>query len=295
MSRLIDEYLNFLAVEKGASPNTLDAYRRDLKRFTDHCTGRGIADVRDARREEIESCLVELRKGGLRERSVNRWLAAVRSFYRYLLQEREIAASPAGEVSTAKIWMNLPHVLSREAMERLLAQPGERTSGAVRDTAMLELLYATGMRVSELISLTVDSINWQVGYLVARGKGRKERIIPIGRSAYDCVGRYVEHVRPRQVKTASQNILFLTRSGTGFTRQGLWKIIRKYAERAGLGSAVHPHTFRHSFASHLLEGGADLRSVQVMLGHADIATTQLYTHITRQALKEMHRKYHPRG
>jgi integrase/recombinase XerD len=295
MGQLIDEYLNFLAVEKGASPHTLAAYRSDLKRLTDHCTKRGIVHVEAVGREDIESCLIELRRGGLGERSVNRWLAAVRSFYRFLLQERRIPASPAADLGMAKIWMNLPHALSREAMERLLAQPGQKTPGAVRDTAIMELLYATGMRVSELISLTTDSVNWQVGYLVARGKGSKERIIPIGRAAYDCVSRYVEHTRPLQAKSPTRGILFLTRTGKGFTRQGLWKIIRKYAERAGMGSSVHPHTFRHSFATHLLEGGADLRSVQVMLGHADIATTQIYTHLTRQTLKDVHRKYHPRG
>jgi integrase/recombinase XerD len=293
--QIIDEYLNFLAVEKGSSRHTLEAYRRDLNRLADHCRQKGRACMEEAGRQDIESCLAELRRSGLGERSANRWLAAVRSFYRFLLQERRIAASPAVDVAMAKTWMNLPHVLNREAMEKLLAQPGSETANGIRDTAILELLYATGMRASELTSLILDNINWQVGYLVARGKGNKERIIPIGRAAYDAIARYVEHVRPLWIRTPAQDTVFLTRRGMGFTRQGLWKIIRAYAEKAGLGRAVHPHTFRHSFASHLLEGGADLRSVQVMLGHADISTTQIYTHITRRALKEIHQRYHPRG
>jgi integrase/recombinase XerD len=156
-------------------------------------------------------------------------------------------------------------------------------------------MYATGVRVSELIDLTVNSVNWQVGYLVAMGKGGKERIVPMGSTAYDRVKRYVEGARPRLLKGRHNDRLFLNRSGGGLTRQGFWKIVKKYAERANLGKKVHPHTFRHSFASHLLEGGADLRSVQIMLGHADISTTQIYTHVTRDRLKEVHRKYHPRG
>jgi len=160
---------------------------------------------------------------------------------------------------------------------------------------MLELCYATGIRVSELIGLTVNSINWQIGYLVAMGKREKERIVPIGRTAYDRVKRYVEGARPLLLKGGDSDLLFLNRSGRGMTRQGFWKIVKKYAGRAGLGKRVHPHIFRHSFATHLLEGGADLRSVQIMLGHADISTTQVYTHVTRDRLKEVHRKYHPRG
>jgi integrase/recombinase XerD len=165
----------------------------------------------------------------------------------------------------------------------------------MRDRAMLELLYATGLRVSELISLSMNSINWQVGFLAVMGKGGKERVVPVGRTAYDCVRRYVDEARPKFVRSKTTEVLFLNRFGRAFTRQGLWKIIVGYAQKAGLQKNVHPHTFRHSFASHLLEGGADLRAVQVMLGHSDISTTQIYTHVTRERLKEIHRKYHPRG
>jgi len=165
----------------------------------------------------------------------------------------------------------------------------------LRDKAMLELLYATGLRVSELAGLTMNSINWQAGFLVVMGKGSKERVVPVGKKAYDCVRRYIEEARPVFMKSKTTDVLFLNRFGRAFTRQGLWKIIGGYAQKAGLQKNVHPHTFRHSFASHLLEGGADLRAVQVMLGHADISTTQIYTHVTKERLRQVHRKFHPRG
>jgi integrase/recombinase XerD len=180
-------------------------------------------------------------------------------------------------------------------MKIILAQPGDKTPAALRDTAMLELLYATGIRVSELINLTMNSINWQVGFLTVMGKGSKERIVPIGKTAYDCVREYVDKARPQLMQKKNTEVLFLNRFGGKFSRQGFWKLVIRYAAKAGLQKKVHPHTFRHSFASHLLEGGADLRTVQVMLGHADISTTQIYTHITRDRLKEIHQKYHPRG
>jgi integrase/recombinase XerD len=241
------------------------------------------------------SFLASLQKEGLAANSVNRALAAIRGFYKYLLREKKVEHAPVAHIELARVWMRLPDVLSREEMELLLAQPGAATPADCRDSAMLELLYATGIRVSELIGLTVNSINWQVGYLVAMGKGEKERIVPVGRTAYDRVKHYLESARPLLLKGGESDRLFLNRSGKGMTRQGFWKIVKKYAAKAGLGKRVHPHTFRHSFASHLLEGGADLRSVQIMLGHADISTTQIYTHVTRERLKEIHRKFHPRG
>ncbi len=180
-------------------------------------------------------------------------------------------------------------------MTRLIEAPSGEGPSDLRDAAMLELLYATGLRVSELIDLTTNSINWQAGYLIARGKGNKERVVPIGRTALAVLNLYMEKSRPEFLKGGESGILFLNRFGRGLTRQGIWKIVRKYAVQVGLAGKVHPHTFRHSFATHLLEGGADLRSVQAMLGHADIATTQVYTHVTRERLREVHRKFHPRG
>jgi integrase/recombinase XerD len=180
-------------------------------------------------------------------------------------------------------------------MDRLLAQPDLIGETALRDKAMLELLYATGVRVSELIGLRMNAINWQVGYLLVMGKGGKERIVPVGRCAYKCLQEYVESARDGALKQKQNDVVFLNKYGNGFTRQGFWKMVKKYAGKAGLQKKVHPHTFRHSFATHLIEGGADIRSVQIMLGHADISTTQIYTHVTRERLKDIHRKYHPRG
>jgi len=284
-----------MAVEKGASPNTIDGYSRDLNRYAGFVEERGVREIGGIGTEDVIAYLASLHGDGLAANSVNRALAAIRGFYRYLLREKKVDHTPMAHIVLAKVWTRLPDVLSREEMALLLAQPGTETPADIRDSAMLELVYATGIRVSELIGLTVNSINWQVGYLVAMGKGEKERIVPVGQTAYERVKRYQEGARPLLLKGRECDRLFLNRSGKGLTRQGFWKIVKKYAAKAGLGKAIHPHTFRHSFASHLLEGGADLRSVQIMLGHADISTTQIYTHVTRERLKEIHRKYHPRG
>jgi integrase/recombinase XerD len=295
MNHLIDEYLNYLTVEKGASRNTIDGYGRDLGRYAGFVCEGGTREIDGIGTGELISFLASLQREGLAANSVNRALAAIRGFYKYLLREKRVDHTPVAHIELARVWMRLPDVLSREEMELLLSQPGAATPAECRDSAMLELVYATGIRVSELIGLTVNSINWQVGYLVAMGKGEKERIVPVGRTAYDRVKRYLEGARPLLIKGGESNYLFLNRSGKGLTRQGFWKIVKKYAAKAGLSKRVHPHTFRHSFASHLLEGGADLRSVQIMLGHADISTTQIYTHVTRERLKEIHRRFHPRG
>lgn len=295
MYRHVDEYLNFLAVEKGVSLNTLEAYSRDLNRFIDFVERRGIQKIGDITSNDIIALLGYLKSGGLVSNSVNRTLAAIRGFYKYLLSEKAIDENPVSNIDLAKVWMRLPDTLSREEVNLLLEQPDVKTLLGVRDAAMLELMYATGIRVSELVSLTMNNINWQVGYIIVLGKGSKERIVPIGRKAFECLNTYLDKARPKLFREGSTNIIFLNRSGKGLTRQGFWKIVRKYAMKAGLMKKVHPHTFRHSFATHLLEGGADLRSVQVMLGHSDISTTQIYTHVTRERLKDIHKKYHPRG
>jgi integrase/recombinase XerD len=295
MHHLIDEYMNFMAIEKGASRNTIEGYSRDLNRYAEFMTESGVRPIGKIGTGEVVSYLARLQGEGLAANTVNRALAALRGFYKYLLREKKVDSNPLARIELARVWMRIPDVLSRDEMERLLAQPGSETPAAVRDAAMLELMYATGIRVSELVGLTVHSINWQVGYLVAMGKGEKERIVPVGQKAYERVKRYLDGARPLLLKGKESDTLFLNRSGKGLTRQGFWKIVKKYALQANLAKKVYPHTFRHSFASHLLEGGADLRSVQVMLGHADISTTQIYTHVTRERLKEIHRNFHPRG
>ena len=292
---MLEKYLNYLLVERGVAENTLEAYGRDLRRFLLIVQERGITDLRHILPETVIEYLVRIKDEGLSANSTNRALAALRGFYNYLLQEKIIEQTPLANIELAKVWMRLPDTISKEEMSLILAQPGMDTAQAVRNSAMLELLYATGIRVSELIGLRMNSINWQVGFLVVMGKGGKERIVPIGKTAYDCVKYYIEQARPQLMRGKSSDVLFLNRFGGKFTRQGFWKIVVDYARKSGLHKKVHPHTFRHSFASHLLEGGADLRTVQVMLGHADISTTQIYTHITRERLKEIHQKFHPRG
>ncbi len=295
MDERIDEFLNFMAVEKGSSLNTLDAYSHDLRRFAGYLREEKIASPGDVAPEHLVAFLGTLKREGLSATSINRNLAAIRGLYRYLLRSGHIPENPLTKVSLAKVWLRLPDTLSLHEMEELLQKPDDTKPQGLRDKAMFELLYATGLRVSELVTLTVNSVNWQVGCLVATGKGRKERIIPIGKVAVAILLRYMDESRPLLLKGKKTDILFVNRRGGGLTRQALWKMIKKYAALAGLQKRVHPHTFRHSFATHLLEGGADLRAVQVMLGHADISTTQVYTHVTRERLKEIHRKYHPRG
>jgi len=294
MQDSIEAYLQFIAVEKGASLNTLEAYSRDLLRYARFLSRSGVTEAKKARPEHAAAFLWELRAEGLSANSINRCLAAVRGFYKFLLREGLAGESPVAQIGLAKTWTRLPGALSREEMDRLLAAPRADGPIGARDKAMLDLLYATGIRVSELIALTLNDVNWHVGYLTATGKGRKERIVPIGRSAIRSLKNYVEGARPG-LQRKQNNFLFLNRAGEGLTRQGFWKIVKRHARSAGLESKVHPHTFRHSFATHLLEGGADLRSVQLMLGHADISTTQVYTHVARSRLKEIHKKYHPRG
>ncbi|MEA2013940.1 MAG: site-specific tyrosine recombinase XerD [Thermodesulfobacteriota bacterium] len=291
----VDGYLNFLAVEKGASLNTLEAYSSDLNRYVAFVEQTGIKDIGGISSDNVISFLGNLKSSGLATSSINRSLAALRGFYRYLLTEKIVGQNPVGNIELARAWMHLPDTLSREETSLLLKQPDRKTSLGVRDAAMLELLYATGIRVTELVLLSMSNINWQAGYLIVVGKGNKERIVPIGRMAFDALKLYVESSRRKLSKEKSINTIFLNRSGTGLTRQGFWKIVKKYVREAGLNKDVYPHTFRHSFATHLLEGGADLRSVQIMLGHTDISTTQIYTHVTRERLREIHKKYHPRG
>jgi len=295
MNGWIDTYLNYLAVEKGASPHTLDAYSRDLSRLHRFLDQRKIQFPQDVKADDILAFVSDLRHEGLVPKSVNRALATMKGFYKYLLREKEVRISPIRDIGPTKGWTNLPGALSLAEMDLLLSMANGSSPAAVRDRAIMELMYATGLRVTETAELNIGSINWQVGYLVTMGKGRKERVVPVGKGAFDLLELYLREGRPALLSAHSANILFLNRFGKRLSRQGLWKIVRKYASLAGLEEKVHPHTFRHSFATHLLDGGADLRAVQVMLGHADISTTQIYTHVTQERLKAVHKKYHPRG
>ncbi len=295
MKELLTKYLDYLTVERGASRHTLDAYRRDLLRFIAFMSCRGRETVEGITPEDCLAFIAHLRGQGLAANSVNRSLAALRGYYKYLAGEGKKIVSPFDRLTTGKTWMLLPSVLSLQDVDLLLRQPGMDSPAAIRDAAILELLYAAGIRVSELIELTLNSVNWQAGFIVVMGKGRKERVAPIGRTAYDLLRRYVDEARPELLAGKTAKHFFVNRSGKMFSRQGIWKLVKKYAREAGLESNVHPHTFRHTFATHLLEGGADLRAVQVMLGHADIATTQIYTHVDDGQARTTHARFHPRA
>ncbi len=291
----IDRFLNYLLVEKGLSRATLDAYSRDLLRYAAFLgqSGRSTAGGEDA--PLILKLLIDLRSAGLGARSRARHLVAVRGFYRFLAQEKLIPADPAKLIDLPKTSLKLPDVLSVEEVRRLLNAPGSASPQGIRDAAMLEVLYAAGLRVSELVGLKLLDVHLDAGFVRVMGKGSKERVVPIGQYAREKTLLYLSNARSRLLADRPSPHLFIARAGRPITRQGFWKLLRRYAEAAGLIKRVTPHSLRHSFASHLLEGGADLRAVQVMLGHADIATTQIYTHVANERLREVHRRFHPRG
>ena len=292
----LDQFLHYLTVEKGSSKHTLEAYSRDLGRYLAHLAASETTSLSAVRPALILLYLAKLKEAGLAARSRARALVAVRSFHKFLCSEGISAENPTLQVSAPRISAALPHSLSLVEVEALLRAPGGDDPFSLRDRAMLEVLYATGLRVSELIALKAEDFRFDAGYLIAFGKRRKERVIPLNDTALATVDQYRKYGRPRLDRTDKiVPFLFLNRDGGGLTRQGFWKIIRRPALEAGIAKKITPHTLRHSFATHLLENGADLRAVQAMLGHADIATTQIYTHVTRDGLRKIHQKYHPRG
>lgn len=292
---LVDQYINYLLVEKGLSKRTLSAYSRDLTRYLNFIKESGIEDISEADTPVILKHLVHLKDSRLSPRSRARHLITLRGFYRFLVQEKIIAHDPAQRVDLPKSGLTLPDVLSVEDIALLLDTPDTEKPRGQRDAAMLELLYAAGLRVSELVNLKRTDINLEAGFVRVFGKGSKERIVPIGQYARDRINRYLRSARPLLLKDVISPYLFVGRAGKPMTRQGFWKRLKHYALTAGIRKDVSPHSLRHSFASHLLEGGADLRAVQVMLGHVDISTTQIYTHVAREHLKKAHEQYHPRG
>jgi integrase/recombinase XerD len=295
LTPLIDQFLNYLLVEKGLSRATLESYSSDLVRYADFLDQNGRTTVSAEDTALILKHLINLRSAGLGTRSRARHLVAIRGFYRFLTREKILALDPSRLVDLPKTTLKLPDVLSIPDVQRLLNTPhGPKPSG-VRDAAMLELIYAAGLRVSELVTLKLQDVQLEAGFVRVIGKGAKERIVPIGQYAREKVRFYLDHARDRLLKIRPSAYLFIARGGRPMTRQGFWKLLRQYAVIAGLRKKVTPHSLRHSFASHLLEGGADLRAVQVMLGHADISTTQIYTHVTHERLRELHRRFHPRG
>ncbi len=295
MENHLDLYLDYLTVEKGLAPNTRASYSGDLLKFLTYLKDRGISEWKQVRYSEVMGFLSQSQEQGLAPRSRARLLSALRGFFKFMVRDSHLQESPVANLTSPRLRRHLPSVLSVAEVERLLARPNPKLPLGQRDAAMLELLYGTGLRVSELVSLTLGRVNLEVGFLVVLGKGSKERIVPVGEAATEAVRSYLMDSRPRLLKGKMTETLFITNRGAAMSRQGFWKLLKKYGREAGLKKELTPHILRHSFATHLLERGADLRSVQMMLGHADISTTQIYTHVARERLREVHKKYHPRA
>lgn len=295
MNHYLDLFLNFLLVEKGLAKNTMEAYSSDIGRYLNHLEKEGHETFDQVRPLDVATFIARLKEAGLSPRSRARALSAMRMFHRFLLIENYCDVNPTAIIETPKIGGKLPVFLNCREVEQLLAAAVGESVGEVRDRAMLELLYATGLRVSELVCLRVRDINMDAGFLLTMGKGEKERLVPMGESARSALAEYLATVRPSLDRSGSSLYLFLSRLGERMTRQAFWNIIKKRALMSGIVKNISPHTLRHSFATHLLENGADLRSVQIMLGHADLSTTQIYTHVTRERLKRVHEECHPRG
>lgn len=291
----LHEFLNYLSVERGLAPNTLESYGRDLRQFLTFLQEKKGLKVEEVSQAVVIGYLLHLQAKGRATATLSRSLAAIKSFYHFLAREQVITKDPTVNLDAPKQEKRLPRVLSVEEVVKLLEQPDLKTPAGIRDRTMLEVLYATGMRVSELVTLKTQNVNVDEGYLRCLGKGSKERIIPLGSVATKYVTFYQDHARKFLASSPREETLFLNHHGNGLTRQGFWKIIKKYAEQLGIASSITPHTLRHSLATHMLENGADLRSVQEILGHADISTTQIYTHLTRNKLKEVYEKTHPRA
>lgn len=295
MNNFIDSFLSYQAAVKGLSRNTIESYGRDILKFANYLATRRISRFEDVRYDDILDYLTALQKQGINIRSVARNLVSLKQFFKFLILEKIIAEDPSLNIKTPKMSRGIPSFLSLADVETILGAPDPRSYEGIRDRAMLETLYASGIRVSELVGLELNNVNFELGYLIVYGKGSKERIVPTGEKARTALKDYLSLSRPNILKTKASPSLFVTRRGEGMTRQGFWKMLKNYASRCGINKKISPHTIRHSFATHLLERGADLRTIQIMLGHSDISTTQIYTHIAKERLKEIHKKYHPRS
>ncbi len=294
MNELIEQFLSYISVERGMANNTLSSYKRDLVRFANFLKSRKVDSIDGVSRQLINAFMMAEKERGLGSNSISRELACIKSFFKFLMKENIVKEDAATIIESPKLWKKLPFTLSISEVEVLLNTPNVRDPMEMRDKACLELMYATGMRVSELVNLKMDDINMAVGFVKCLGKGSKERIVPFGKKAKESIERYLEKSRPQFLKKKISNFLFLTRLGRPMSRQTFWKIIKRYAKAARIKKKITPHSLRHSFATHILERGADLRIVQEMLGHSDISTTQIYTHVSKDRLKSIHQKFHPR-
>jgi integrase/recombinase XerD len=289
---LLDAWLDHLTAERGLAPNSVGAYRRDLTALVRQMKGRQLAS---AGQDDLLVALRKMRTAGRSPRSVARWLVAVRGFFGWLAQEGAIGENPAARLTPPKVWKALPKVLDGSDVVRLMAAPDRSEPRGSRDAAMLEVLYATGLRASELIGLRLGDLRLDAGYLSCIGKGSKERVVPLGAEASAALSAYLGSGREALLSGRRSDSVFVGRGGRALSRQGFWKLIKAHGRRAGIRASLSPHVVRHSFATHLLENGADLRVVQMLLGHADISTTQIYTHVNRERLKRLYRDFHPRA
>jgi len=295
MDFALDAFMQYVTVERALARNTLESYERDLRAYLQFLRQRGVNDIAQTDRTSVVLYLQALQDKGRATATISRAVASLRAFYAFLTREHMIALDPTAHLDTPRLERRLPRVLTAAEVERLLASPNPGTRAGLRDRAMLELLYATGIRVSELVSLKVTDVNLSASFLQCYGKGSKERIVPLGRLARDAVAEYLLRARTAMARDSQETSLFVNHLGDRLTRQGFWKIIKKYALMASITSHLTPHTLRHSFATHLLDNGADLRAVQEMLGHADISTTQIYTHVSRTRLQDAYASSHPRA
>ncbi|MDA2918504.1 site-specific tyrosine recombinase XerD [Desulfobacterota bacterium AH_259_B03_O07] len=295
MNNFLKSFISYLAAVKGLSQNTIDSYRRDISKFFKFLEKKNISKIEALSYNDMLDFLTYLKDEGLNVRSVARILASLKQFFKFLLIEKIIVEDPTTHMKTPKIKKTIPDFLSIDDVEKLISSPDCSSLEGMRDNAMLEILYATGIRVSELVKLELNSVNFELGYLVVFGKGAKERIVPTGDKSRNSLNQYLQFSRPNILKNRTSPYLFVTRRGGGLTRQGFWKIIRNHSIKSGITKPTSPHTLRHSFATHLLQRGADLRTIQLMLGHSDISTTQIYTHVANERLKEIHKKHHPRS
>ncbi|AVQ36147.1 site-specific tyrosine recombinase XerD [Staphylococcus kloosii] len=295
METIKNEYLKFIQIEKGLSSNTIGAYRRDLDKYVAYLNEHKIDHIDFVDRQTIQQCLGYLHDQGASAKSLARFISTVRSFHQFALREKYAAKDPTVLIETPKYERRLPDVLEVDEIVALLETPDISKNNGYRDRTMLELLYATGMRVSELIQLEVENVNLIMGFVRVFGKGNKERIVPLGDTVIDFLTKYIETVRPQLLKKTTTDALFLNLHGKPLSRQGIWKMIKQTGIKANINKTLTPHTLRHSFATHLLENGADLRAVQEMLGHSDISTTQLYTHVSKSQIRKMYNAFHPRA
>lgn len=294
MKDLLFTFLDYLKVERGLAENTLLSYEKDIENFQVFLKDKSTS-LQNVNKNQIMEYLLKLQKSGRKSSTISRHLAALKALYKFLVEEEFVTQNPTAHLESPKLKRKLPKILSLSEVELLLDMPREVKPNQVRDKAMLEMLYATGLRVSELISLRMEDVNLELGFIRCLGKGSKERIIPIGKKAIGTANEYLRMGRVKLIKNRDEKVLFVNHHGRKMTRQGFWKIIKKYALEAGIKKDITPHTLRHSFATHLLENGADLRSVQEMLGHADITTTEIYTHLTQGRIREVYTKTHPRA